>query len=72
MVAGVPYAVVVSALADAGDWSVGWIWLSIAVFIGLAMYYVHRERPGEREEREQFARESGLPYPVPPRKRRLR
>ena len=72
MIATLPVALLIGTIADAGDWSVGWIWLSIAVFIGLAMFYVHRERPGEREEREQFARETGLPYPVPPRKRRLR
>ena len=71
MFAGVPYAVMVSVLAGVGDWSVGWIWLAIAVFMALAMLYVHHERPGEHPEREQFAREQGLSYPVPPRKRRL-
>jgi hypothetical protein len=32
---------------------------------------VNRERPGERKEYEQFARERGVPYP-PERKRRPR
>jgi hypothetical protein len=31
-----------------------------------------RERPDEREEYEQFARERGWTYPPPPRKRLLR
>ena len=43
--------------------------LSIAIALGLLMYYVQHERPGEREERERFARERGLPYPQPPRRR---
>lgn len=46
----------------------GGIVLSEAIALGVMMYYVQRERPEEREEREQFARERGLPYP-PPRKR---
>jgi hypothetical protein len=69
LIAGVPFALVVSALADAGEWSVGWIWLALLTYLAVAMIYVHRERPAEREERERYARERGLPYPVLPRKR---
>ena len=46
-----------------------WIYLSVAVTMGVMIYYVHHDRPGEESEREAFARECGLPYPPPGRKR---
>jgi hypothetical protein len=56
-------------LSQALDVPVGWVYLVMLLMVVPVAVYVHRERPDEEDERREFARENGLPYPPPPRKR---
>lgn len=67
-----PAAVVVYLVVDAASLGMGWMFVFGVVLVAASAMHVTRPREGEEREYEQFAREHGLPYPPPPRKRLLR
>jgi hypothetical protein len=48
----VPVAGVLGAIASVNDWSVGWVWLSWFVLLGLMVLYVHYN-PRDRSSRRR-------------------
>jgi hypothetical protein len=46
----VPYSLLVAVVASLDDWSVGWIWLAVFLFVAAAAVFVHR-RPGDGRRR---------------------